>query len=245
MAAAAKFRPRNVTIGLLWAAKRKLGLDEDTFRDALEEATGERNIRWMDDAQLRACLKHFQDRGFKIVSGGGSGKAGSSPQARRALAKLQALWIAGYNLGVIRARHDKALFAFIKRQTGIEHPRFLIDAEAAYKAIEALKAMLHRDARVDWSGKSFTPGDRFAKQVLPQHAVLQAQYHKLEAAGLTGPAGEHGRLPGTGLAQWAARFTGKSGLRQYTNADWYTAMNAAGELIRKAAKRTAKGSAKT
>lgn len=89
--------------------------------------------------------------------------AGQHPQAPRASArrpsetvsgpyagKLRALWISAYNLGVVDNRDDRALIGFAERQTKIAHPRFLQNHKDAKKVIEALKAMMTRDAGVQW-----------------------------------------------------------------------------------------------
>ncbi len=64
--------------------------------------------------------------------------------------KLRALWIAAHNLGLARSRDDKAMLAYVKRMTRVEHTRFLTDAKDAAKAIEGLKAWLARDGGVEW-----------------------------------------------------------------------------------------------
>ena len=52
---------------------------------------------------------------------------------------LQALWIAAWNHGVVEKRADRALLAFVERQTGLSHSRFLKDPADATRAIEGLK----------------------------------------------------------------------------------------------------------
>ncbi len=70
--------------------------------------------------------------------------------------KLQALWIAAWNLGIARDRDDKALLAFVKRQTGIDHTRFLVYADDAKRAIEALKGWINRHIRTLQGGTPVT-----------------------------------------------------------------------------------------
>lgn len=64
--------------------------------------------------------------------------------------KLRALWMSAHNLGLVRSRDDRAMMAFVKRQTRIEHTRFLVEPAAAMKAIEALKKWISRDGGVVW-----------------------------------------------------------------------------------------------
>jgi phage gp16-like protein len=133
----------------LHIAKKQLGLDDDTWRDLLERETGKRSSKDMSDRERGRVLDVLKNNGFKPVSKG-SRKGIEGKYAP----KLQALWIAGYNLGLIRNRDDAALLAFIKRQTGIDHTRFLRYAEDGARAIEALKA--------GWSAMAALTGRRIA-----------------------------------------------------------------------------------
>ena len=81
---------------------------------------------------------------------GNPGRTRSNTAAGRYAPVLQALWIAGHNLGVVQNRDDAALIAFVQRQTGMSHTRFLTDSEDARRAIEALKKWLSREAGVVW-----------------------------------------------------------------------------------------------
>lgn len=139
-------------------AKKQLGLDEDTYRDLLARVTGKRSAKDMSDAERQAVLDEMRRQG----AGTGGGFKAASNGARKRLEgrfakKLQALWIAGWNLGVVRERTDEALVAFVRRQTHIDHVRFLVDAAEARKAVEAIKAWLAREAGVDWSNGTDKP----------------------------------------------------------------------------------------
>ena len=88
--------------------------------------------------------------------------------------KLRALWIAGYHLSVFKNRDDTALIAFVQRQTGITHTRFLTDMVDAIRAIEALKKIITREAGVDW------PDDKDHGAI--KHEILRALVAKCAAA---------------------------------------------------------------
>ncbi|MCR5855971.1 gp16 family protein [Mesorhizobium sp. J428] len=135
-------------------AKKQLGLDDDTYRDLLQRVTGKRSAGDMSEAERQAVLDEMrrQGGGFKPGSNGSR-----KPLEGRFAKKLQALWIAGWNLGVVRDRDDAALIAFVRRQTHIDHVRFLVDAAEARKAVEAIKGWLTREAGVDWSDGSDKP----------------------------------------------------------------------------------------
>lgn len=133
------------SIAAMHVAKKQLGLDDETYRAALVQVTGKTSSADMTEAERQNVLEHFRTRGFK-----GSSTARRKPLEGKFAGKLQALWIAGWNLGLVRDRDDRALIAFVKRQTGIDHVRFLRHGADAMKAIEALKGWLERAGGVDW-----------------------------------------------------------------------------------------------
>lgn len=85
---------------------------------------------------------------------------------------LQALWIAAWNLGVVEKRDDRALLAFVERQTGLSHTRFLHDAADASKAIEGLKAWIARTAELAWPTSRSTI-DRKRAVIEAQAAIMR------------------------------------------------------------------------
>lgn len=133
-------------IAAIHVAKKQLGLDDDTYRALLIRLTGKTSAGDMTETERNKVVSELRRQGFKPASSGTR-----KPLEGRFAKKLQALWIAGWNLGVVDNRDDAALLAFVKRQSGLDHVRFLHDAEDASKAIEALKAWLARVAKVDWS----------------------------------------------------------------------------------------------
>lgn len=129
-------------IAAIHVAKKELGLDEDTYRAVLVRVTGKASLRAMSGTEHGAVLEELRAKGAPR----GRGKL-TGPYA----GKLQALWISGWHLGVVRNRSDEALIAFVRGRTGIEHTRWLRNPADARKAVEALKSMLERDAGVDWA----------------------------------------------------------------------------------------------
>lgn len=132
------------SIAAIHVAKKQLGLDDDTYRCMLEQVTGKASLRLMSAGEHGKVLEAMRAKG--------------APRGRSELSgpyagKLQALWISGWHLGVVRNRSDEALLAFVKGRTGIDHTRFLRNAADARKAVEALKSMLEREAGVDWSAQ--------------------------------------------------------------------------------------------
>ena len=139
-------------LGQIHAAVRDLGLDDHTKRAVYRRVTGKRSAAEMDEGERRAVVDELRRQGASQGARRGR-KALSGKYAK----KLQALWIAGWNLGLVRNRDDAALLAFVKRQTGLDHMRFLQHADDAAKAIEALKAWLARDGGVDWTPDRLLP----------------------------------------------------------------------------------------
>jgi hypothetical protein len=204
-------------LAAIHVARKQLGLDEETYRAVLVRVTGKDSAGAMDEAERRRVVDELRRQGFKPAK-----SALEGPFAK----KLQALWIAAWNLGLVRDRRDAAMLAFVKRQTGIEHTRFLRETADARKAIEALKAWIARDAGVD--GK-LRPDHDFLRHECGN--IAWAQYRRL--------------VPGATLVGNAAMFRHEAMLAAGArpdaplgllgDADWRRIMNVFGERIRKAA----------
>ncbi|UES58525.1 DUF1018 domain-containing protein [Roseibium aggregatum] len=120
--------------------KRNANLDDDTYRDLLERETGKRSCKGMAQTEQLQVISALQKLLPEQDPNAAQGKRATGKYAK----KLQALWIAGHNLGVIANKSDEAMIAFLKRQTGLDHHRFLQDGKAATKAIDALKLWIRR-----------------------------------------------------------------------------------------------------
>ena len=201
----------------LHIAKKQLGLDDDTWRDLLLRVADKPSSKDMSDRERGRVLEELKRLGFKPVS-----KASRKGIEGKYAPKLQALWIAGYNLGLIRNKDDAALLAFVKRQTGIDHTRFLRYHDDANKAIAALQGWLARDGGVDWSKDRFLPDWTQANG----YRIARAQHVKLcrIEAGTAQP-----------LSQWLD-LAGFISPALMTDSSWIAAMNKLGALIRAAEK---------
>ncbi len=121
--------PRNELLGSVHRAAKLAGLDQDTYRDKLEQITGKRSAKDCTDAELSLVLNNFHVK---------------RPRAEHSHhTKIKALFIAAYNLGLFASGTDAALDAFVARQTGKLRLSFVTPAEAG-GCVEALKAMLAR-----------------------------------------------------------------------------------------------------
>ena len=118
------------------AACKRLALDNDDRKELQLELTGCGSMSDMDERQLDTLLDHL-NRDWQ----------GTNPQ-RPHIAKIKALWWSLYWLGEVDEPNDKALSAFVQRQTGVSALRFLDHSKSA-SVIEALKSWLQRTG-IDW-----------------------------------------------------------------------------------------------
>lgn len=206
-------------IAAINVAKRDLRMEDPDYRALLERVTGKASLRQMNGAEHIRVLDELRAKGApKLLV---KGKELKGPYAK----KLQALWIAGWNLGVVRDRTDAAMLSFIKRQTGIEQTAFLRDPADARKALEALKAWLGREGGVVW-------GTSNGCDWLTHDAgkVAWAQWKKLEPEAKLHPDDK-------GFYRFVIqKVDGHLGdpLAGLNPAAWRLVMNALGERIRKA-----------
>lgn len=201
----------------IYAARKQLGMDDDMARDLYQRVTGKRSLRDMNDNERRDVVGAMRAAGFQ--PGNSKGNKGLTGKYAK---KLQALWIAGWNLGLMRVKTDKALIAFVKRQTGIDHVRFLRDPDDANKAVEALKGWLRRSGGVDWSESQFDP----PYACTPGFKIAWAQWLRL---GNDAHAHSTHRFWNTVADLIGSPVDFETGP---TNAQWITVMNALGERVR-------------
>jgi hypothetical protein len=200
---------------------KQLGIEDEDARDLYERQTGKRSLRAMSGKEQESIIGELRRLGFTKSSTGTRKRLEG-----RFAKKLQALWIAAWNLGLVRDRRDEALVSFVRRQTGIDHVRFLRHPEDGAKAIEALKGWMEREAGVTWGRSN---GYEFLKHDAGK--VAWAQFGKLvPGATLMGNRLDFHRAVGKALG----REVPLAGLGALTPEDWRTVMNAFGERIRKA-----------
>lgn len=116
--------------------KKQAGLDDDSYRDLMARETGKRSAKDLTPAERRTFIT--------VLNGLSGGVKTASKSGGKYEKKLQALWIAAYNLGVVHQRSNAAMRSFLKRQTELDHSRFLQSEADAHDVIEGLKAWIRR-----------------------------------------------------------------------------------------------------
>ncbi len=200
----------------IYAAAKRLNLDEETRRDIYEKVTGKRSLTAMSMAETRAVEKHMNGLAPPSDTRGSATRA-SGPYA----GKLQALWIAAWNLGIVRNRNDAAIFAFVKRQTGLDHTRFLKNADDAKKAIEALKGWMTREGGVDWGASKD-----------PREVIVWAIFQKLVATGGFEPWMPELEWSDIDGWAWKAHYANATAHKDWSDEDWIEVQNRAGRKLR-------------
>lgn len=203
---------------------KQLGIVDDDARDLYERVTRKRSLKLMTSNEHQAVISELRRLGFEPSNARSNGSR-NALQGRFAK-QLQAYWIDLWNLGLVRDRTDAALITFVRRQTRIDDPKWVLDAATAAKAVEAMKGWMARPVNKGGAGVSWADGNH-----LPAYArqtgfrIAMAQWAILERAGR--------RLPGfDGLRAHVQTTTGK-GLSAMTARDWIRVMNALGNEVRK------------
>lgn len=223
---------RRALYGKIEIACKDLGLDDDTFRDLMERQTGKRSRTKLSDSQLIDLVEHFKTLGFKPVRKAPA-RAGKRPLADGVQAKkIRALWISGYNLGVIKDPSEKALGAFAKRVTGGRESGTdalqWLDSAGAFKVIEALKDWLARDAGVNWSAYAVANA---TPVYMPRSRVAEAQWRKLAKLGAVDVASNQALHS---FACGMLRPGRAQGFSHFSPADQDKVIARLGDMIRKA-----------
>lgn len=205
------------SIAAIHVAKKQLGLDDDTYRAKLAKITGKSSVKDMSEPERQKVLTVFRNDGFRPAESKPSGAKMTGPFAR----KLQALWIAGHNLGVVSDRRDAALIAFVKRQTGLDAVRFLHHADDARAAIDGLKGWLRREAGVSFgntNGQDWLAADG-AKIAWAQWKILNPGTDLINRKGFDAEVFRLIDQPN----YWLSALTGR---------EWQVVMNAFGARVR-------------
>lgn len=210
----------------IFAFCREHGIDADPRHAIAERATGKASLKGMDAREMHLVLQALKQtvEGPRKPRGRQRPDRAGEPKRREVLprgphrAKLRALWICGYELGIIRDRTDDALASWICANTDVDAAVWATPAMTA-QCIEGLKDWLAREGGVDWSPyRHGGPGIH-----KPRCRILEAQWMKLHKGA------DHDPLDT--LPDWVRLATGAE--TSYTALD----AKALDELIRKLGER--------
>lgn len=209
-------------IAAIHALKRNAGLaDDDTYRDFLRREAGVASAKDLSVREAQRVIVKLRD-----LADGGTIKGHVAGLDGPIGAKLRALWISGYNLGIVRDRSDKAVLSYLQRQTGVSHVRFLQDSRAGSSAIEGLKSWLGREGGVRWR-------DDREGVLASKRAVLDAQWRRLIEVGDVKPIG--GAVdPMEDLLHYAGRVTRQNQWSTFESHHYDDVQQALGRKLRAA-----------
>jgi hypothetical protein len=211
-------------IGTIHGLAGRIGMDEAERRAFMRGRAGVDSAKLLTAAQADLVIAALRN-----IAGDKARPPGSVAGLDSVVAKkLRALWIAAYNLGVVRDRTDRAMLAFVERQTGVSHTRFLGEPAQGNKAVEGLKSWLAREASVTWPAKPDVVGNK--------RAILDAQWLRLVAIGAVTPFASH--MPLADLDAYAFRVAGKNGWAFLSPRDLDLVQAALGRKLRAALART-------
>lgn len=163
-------------IRAIHAIKTRTRLDDSSYRGMLQ-GFGVASSKDLSRAEADDLLRRMRDIP-------GAEKPASKPVKDRAAGpyapKMRAMWLALWNLGAVEDKRDSALHAFCKRQTGLDHSRFVFAAADATAVLEALKAWLIREGVV-WPAAA---GSAEAYRMAMKRAIIRAQWRRGMALGV-------------------------------------------------------------
>ncbi|WP_316171066.1 regulatory protein GemA [Bradyrhizobium sp. SZCCHNRI1058] len=165
-------------IATIHTLKARAALDDETYREVLAREAGKRSAKELTVREAGRVIDYLR------TASGDPGPAGAAAGLDGPIgSKLRALWITGWNLGIVRDRTDRAMLAYLQRQTGVSHVRFLQVAGSGSAAIEGLKTWLARAGGVEWP----LQGDDV---IAAKRAIIDAQWRKLIELGAVKSIGQ-------------------------------------------------------
>jgi phage gp16-like protein len=128
---------RTREIAQIHTLAKQLRMDEPTRRARMERVGGARSAADLTDKGRRDVI---QDLRREL---GGGGRRKERPKHQRLVVGI---WLEAYDKGVVTDKRDRAIDAFVERQTGVAKLEWLTAAKAT-SVIEALKDMIRRGRR--------------------------------------------------------------------------------------------------
>lgn len=140
---------RRAELGKIHIAKKQLGFDDDTYRDAMEKVTGKRSAAELTSKQRGDFLDYLQKAGFKKTLN--KSKTRTKPAVSKfvkthepQIKKILAQWKDIAAMGGLN-NPDASVLAFLKKRnvTDVDNINWITPA-AANKAVEILKKWIKR-----------------------------------------------------------------------------------------------------
>lgn len=133
--------PSRKDLAKIHIAKKELGLTDDEYRDILRAHFRKDSAAKLTPVQAGRLLNHFKKLGWKPRQRTLPGMTlAADPMSK----KIRALWLTLADSGVIHNRSEKAMLAFVKRQTGRNRLEWCT-VQDKDKVIEALKDWAKRE----------------------------------------------------------------------------------------------------
>lgn len=127
---------RNAELAAIHIAAKRLGLDEQTYRDFLFRVAGRRSAAELDQAGRTLVIEELQRFGFKRTPA--DEKRSKRIADNSQLGMIYGLWKQLRYAGALKDASERHLSAFVKKMTGIERAEWLAPEEAI-AVIEGLK----------------------------------------------------------------------------------------------------------
>lgn len=184
---------RTRLIRLAQVGRRALGLDEETYRELLEQQSGKRSAAELTLQELEKVLVAMKAAGFKptvkrpvkgAVKAGGSKRLSPARGAHAKTAEInviRAVWITMHRHGLLRDGSETALNHYVERQTvrlnngiGVAEVAWLSEA-LAYPVLESLKNWHKREmVKALQAAKKNVPINEKTGRVAGYQAVMAA-----------------------------------------------------------------------
>lgn len=134
---------------LVQIGKRELQMDDEAYRDLLEEVTGQRSSRGLPDFKLSMVIDRMKSLGF-VPRQQSQSQTNQRRYRSSEAPKILAIWITMFKQGFVRNGSDQALDAYVKRMTsqinggsGVAKLEWAKTEQAVY-VLEALKEWHYR-----------------------------------------------------------------------------------------------------
>lgn len=138
---------RRRELAMIHVAKAQLAMADDTNRDLLWTMGRVRSSADLDWTGRKRLIEHLKACGWKPATPRRARTTRPMADDKQSK-KIRAMWLALHSAGVVRDPSERALAAYVKRQTRVEALDWLSMAQAE-KVIEAQKKWAAREGLLD------------------------------------------------------------------------------------------------